>query len=176
MDALSPVAQNRTMPTETTALAVTSVRENGPITEQRLLDYLMRFQAEGLVKAQHLANPAAMSGEAIMALKGYFERTSALYDSAARKAQVMNESGDGIMSGGNNQLPALPAGPARERLEPTMSQTGLPAERVAGITDAELSRAVNMLVEIMHYGMETAMVTTATNNVSKSAMTLTRGQ
>jgi hypothetical protein len=175
MSSVTPVAPSGAAPMQSPADAAPS-SQNGPMTEQRLLDYIMRFQAEGLAKAQHLANPAAISGEALKALNGYFERATALQENAARKARVMSESSDGMLSSANNPLVPLPGGPAREHLEPAMRPAGMPAQKVEGITDAELNRAVDALVEVMRYSMETSMITTATNNVTKSAMTLTRGQ
>jgi hypothetical protein len=176
MSAVTPVAPHGAAPMQSQVDAAPS-GQNGQMTEQRLLDYITRFQAEGLAKAQHLANPAALSGEALKTLNGYFERANALQDSAARKARVMSESSDGMFSNGTaQQLPALPGGPARERLEPATRSGNLPAQQVEGVTDAELSRTVDVLVEVMRYGMEASMISTATSNVSKSAMTLTRGQ
>ena len=173
MEAVTSVAQGGAASLQP---PVEPVGQNGPTSEQKLVDYVMRFQAEGLARAQHLANPAAISGEAVQALKGYLERASALYDSAARKARVMSESGDGLMTKGSNQLAVLPGGPARERLEPAVHASGEPVQKPENITDAELGQAVDVLVDVLRYSMETAMVSTATNNVSKSAMTLTRGQ
>jgi hypothetical protein len=175
MTAVPPVAQNGAASLQSPVEAAPPTGGNGPsVMEQKLLDYMMRFQAEGLGKAQHLANPAALSGEALKALKGYFERSSAVADSAARKANVMSESGDGMLTNGN--LPALSGGPARERLDAASRTSGGPAEKVEGLTDAELSRTVDALMEVMRYSMETSMITTATNNITKSAMSLTRGQ
>jgi hypothetical protein len=176
MAAVTPVAPNSTATIEGSIEAINPVRQGGPTSEQKLLDYIARFQAEGLARAQHLANPAAMSGEALKALNGYFERATALQDAAARKVHVMSEQGDGLLSGGSKELATLPGGPARERLEPAVHRAGAPGQKVEAISDAELNRAVDALMEVLRYSMDTAMVTTATNNISKSATTLTRGQ
>jgi hypothetical protein len=176
MTAVTPVAPNSTATVEGAIESVNPVRQSGPTSEQRLLDYIARFQAEGLARAQHLANPAAMSGEALKALNGYFERATALQDAAARKVQVMSDQGDGAASGTGKELATLPGGPARERLEPAIHRASAPGQKIEAITEAKMSRAVDALMEVLRYSMDTAMVTTATNNISKSATTLTRGQ
>lgn len=172
MTAVTPVSPDIATPLP----AAQSVPGEKSLTaEQRLLDYILRFQAEGLTSGQQLGNPAALSGEALKSLKSYFERATALQENAARKVSGMNK-GDGIFAQGDAQLPALPGGPARELLEPAVRRSEGITEKVAGITDAELNHAVDALMRVLQYGMETAMVTTATNNISKSATTLTRGQ
>ena len=173
MAAVNPVAP------ESAALPNTigAAQQDVPLTlEQKLLDYIARHQAEGLAKGQHLGNPAALGGEALKTLKGYFERATALQESWARKAHVMSENGEGILSSGGGQLATLPGGPASKRLEPGVVRAGGAGEKIAGITDADLDRTVEALMQVMRYSMETGMITTATNNVSKSATTLLRGQ
>lgn len=172
MAAITPVAPDSTA---SFVEAVQPVRQNGSNAEQRLLDYVARFQAEGLAKGQHLANPAAISGEALKSLKGYFERASTLQDSAARKVQRMSESGEGTAQSGG-QLTPLPGGPARERLEPAIHRAGEPAQRVEAVSDNELSRLVDVLVETTRFTMDTSLITAAGNNIARSATTLTRGQ
>ena len=171
MAALNPVApQNAALPNAGGVGQQTA----SPTMEQRLLDYISRYQAEGLAKGQHLSNPAALGGEALKSLKGYFERATALQESWAKKAQVMSENGEGILSSGNMQLTSLPGGPASARLEPAMAKSGS-AEKVQGISDNDLERTVEALMQVMQYSVETTLISTATNNVSKSAMTLIRG-
>lgn len=172
MTAVTPVSPDISTPLSP---AQSVPGQNSLTAEQRLLDYILRFQAEGLTSGQQLGNPAALSGEALKALKSYFERANGLQENAARKVRAMS-NGEGIMPQGDVQLPALPGGPARELLEPAVRRSEGVAEKVAGITDAELNHAVDALMRVLQYGMETAMVTTATNNISKSATTLTRGQ
>lgn len=172
MTAVTPVSPDIATPLP----AAQSVPGQNTLTaEQRLLDYILRFQAEGLASGQQLGNPAALSGEALKSLKSYFERANGLQENAARKVRAMS-NGEGIAAQGDVQLPALPGGPAREVLEPAIRRNEAVGEKVAGITDAELTNAVDALMRVLQYGMETAMVTTATNNISKSATTLTRGQ
>ena len=144
--------------------------------EQKLLDYVSRHQAEGLARAQHLANPAALGGEALKSLKGYFERATALQESWARKARIMSEHGDGMRSaGGGLQLASLPGGPASDSMEPVMG-TSSHGEKISRISDAELDRTVEALMQMMNFSVETNMITSATHNVSKSVMTLIHGQ
>ena len=171
MAAMVPVAPNGT---GTSVQPVQHVGQNGMSAEQQMLDYIMRFQAEGLAKGQNLANPSAISGEALKSLKGYFERANALQDRATGKVQKMSESAEGKVETG--QLPALPGGPARERLEPAVQRTDVPAQRVEAVSDSELSRLVEVLVETTRFSMDTALITAAGNNIGKSATTLTRGQ
>lgn len=172
MAAVNPVAPQSAALPSTVGVA----QQDMPLTlEQKLLDYIARNQAEGLAKGEHLGNPAALGGEALKSLKGYFERTTSLQESWARKARIMTENGEGNLSKGGTQLAVLQSGPASERLEPAMAK-GSPGEKIAGITEADLDRTVEALMQVMRYGMETGMITTATGNVSKSATTLTRGQ
>jgi hypothetical protein len=172
MAAINPVAaENAALPSPAGV-----AQQDMPLTlEQRLLDYIARHQAEGLAKGQHFANPAALGGEALKSLKGYFERATALQESWARKANVMSKNREAMGSAGGLQLASLPGGPASERMEPTEPKRGA-GEKIAGITDAELNRTVEQLMEMMQYSVETNMLTSVTHNVSKSVMTLIHGQ
>jgi hypothetical protein len=172
MAAVNPVApQSAQMPEN-----VGVVQKDTPITfEQNLLNYIANHQAEGLAKGQHLGNPAALGGEALKSLKGYFERGTALQDGWARKVRIMSENGEGTPSAGGVQLASLPGGPANEQLEPAMAKSGA-GEKIAGITDSELGRTVEALMKVMEYGVETNMITSATHNVSKSITSLIHGQ
>lgn len=171
MAAVNPVAPGA-VPPETVGLA----QKEAPALEHKLLDYIARHQAEGLAKGQHLGNPAALGGEALKSLKGYFERATALQDNAVRKANMMKESGEGVQSAtGGMQLASLPSGPAGQRMDPVMAKSG-PGEKIAPVTDMDLERTVEALVQAMQYGVETSLISAATNNVTKSAMTLLHGQ
>jgi hypothetical protein len=168
MAAVNPIASQSTALPNPVGVA----EQNMPLSgEQKLLDYIAGHQAEGLAKAQHLGNPAALGGEALKSLKGYFERGTALQESWARKARVMSENGEG----GGVQLASLPAGPASEWLEPVAAKRGA-GEKIASISDTELQRTVDVLMKMMNYSVETNMITSATHNVSKSVMTLIHGQ
>jgi len=150
--------------------------QSAPLTrEQTLLDYIAQHQAEGLAKSQHLGNPAALSGEALKSLKGYFERATALQESSARKAHVMSENGEGILANGGTQLATLPNGPASSQIEPAMGKTDS-TEKVASISDTQLERTVDALMQVMRFGVETNFITSATHNASKSVTTLIHGQ
>jgi hypothetical protein len=176
MAAVTPVSPNNSLPLQPVDPA--GPAKNSLTAEQRLMDYIARFQAEGLARGQHLANPAALGGEALKALNGYFERATALQENAARKARAMSDDNSEIKAqDGATQIAQLPAGPASDRLEPIAEIGEAPVERkVSGITDAELDRTVEALMAVMGYGVETSMITTATNNISKSSSTLIRGQ
>jgi hypothetical protein len=173
MTAVNPVApQSVALPG-----TVGAAQQEMPLTfEQKLLDYIARHQAEGLARGQHLGNPAALGGEALKSLKGYFERATALQESWARKAHVVSENREGMKpAGGGLQLASLPGGPASDRMEPVMPKSGS-GEKIASVSDAELDRTVDALMQIMHFTVETNMLTSATHNVSKSVMTLIHGQ
>jgi hypothetical protein len=145
-------------------------------SEQKLIDYIARFQAHGVQTGNALSNPSALGGEALKALKGYFERASSLQDAFTRKAHAMSNDENGTSaSHDGNQLPALQGGRESER-SGAAAPNGERIEKVAGVSDADLDRAVEALMQVMSYSMETSMITTASNNVSKSASTLIRGQ
>lgn len=172
MAAVNPVAPQSSVPAETVGVA----QKEAPSLEHKLLDYIARHQAEGLAKGQQLGNPAALGGEALKSLKGYFERATALQDSAVRKANMKKESVEGAQSAtGGLQLTSLPSGPAGQHMDPVMAKSGS-GERIASISDTDLERTVEALVQSMHYSVETTLISTATNNVTKSAMTLLHGQ
>jgi hypothetical protein len=159
------------------SVAEAAQNDSTHVMEQRLLDYVARYQADGLAQGRHLGNPAALAGEALKSLKGYFERANALQDNWARKAQGMseNEMGTRSATAGGLQLASLPGGPANERLGPAIARTES-GDKIRGISDAELDRTVEALMQVMHYSVETNMITSATHNVSKSVMSLLHGQ
>ena len=45
-----------------------------------------------------------------------------------------------------------------------------------GVTEAELDRTVDALMQVMHYSVETTMITSATHNVGRSVLSLIHGQ
>jgi hypothetical protein len=177
MAAVPPVAPNNSLPLQ--PIDPVGPSRNTLTAEQRLVDYIARFQAEGLASGKHLANPAALGGEALKALNGYFERATALQEGAARKAQAMSDDRNQLttVQDGAEQVAQLPGGPASDRLETISSVEAVSAEpKVTGITEAELDRTVEALMAVMGYSVETSMITTAANNISKSSSTLIRGQ
>jgi hypothetical protein len=172
MAAVNPVASQSAMPPETVGVA----QKEAPTLEHKLLDYIARHQAEGLARGQHLGNPAALSGEALKSLKGYFERATALQDSAVRKANKMKDGSEGVQTAtGGLQLTSLPSGPAGQSMDPVTAKRGA-GEKIAAVSDTDLERTVEALVQAMQYNVETTLISTATNNVTKSAMTLLHGQ
>lgn len=149
-----------------------------PMAEQKLLDYLAQYQAQGLQSGRNMGNPSALSGEALRALNGYFERATNLQEMASRKASAMSETGDKALVPAQSGQPsaALQTG-SPEVLQPAHEQTALePAESVPPVDEAELERTIEVLLKVMHYSMETGMITTASGNISKSTQTLIRGQ
>ncbi len=173
MTPATPIPPSAASPTQSPQAMESS--QNGLTAEQRLIDYIVRFQAQGLASAQHLGNPAAISGEALKALKGYLERAAALQDKLSEKGTGMSSTGDDGAFLTEAQLPDLPAGPARAPFEPTSRIEGV-GGRTESLSMVELQRVMDVMLEIMHYSLETSMVTSATGNVSKSVSTLIRGQ
>ena len=173
MTAAMPVSPNAASPTLSSQTIQPA--QNGLTAEQKLLDYIMRFQAQGLSSAQHLGNPAAISGEALKTLKGYFERATALQDKISNKGKVMSGTGDNGSMLTEAQLPDLPAGPARAPFEATRGIEKV-GEKPESLSLVELQKVMDVMLEIMHYSLETSMVTSATGNISKSVSTLIRGQ
>lgn len=174
MAVVTPVAQNGVAPSQ--AMTPGAPGGNTVTAEQTLLDYVARFQAEGLASRQGLANPAALSGEALKALKGYFDRATDLQDSAVRKAQMMSENGSDLVPRSEGEVSTLPGGPARENLEPAAAQIEASADKVSGISNAELDQTIEALMTVLHYGMETSLIASASHNISRSGNTLLRGQ
>jgi hypothetical protein len=172
MAAVNPImSQSAGAPTTAGALP----EERALSLEQKMLDYIAAHQAEGLAKGQQLGNPSALAGEALKTLKGYFERATALQDSAARRTQAMDTNGNSLGSEGGLQLASLSPGPASGQLERAGASRG-PGEKISAITDADLEHTVEALMKMMHYTVESTLIGTATNNVSKSVMTLIHGQ
>lgn len=172
MAAVNPIVSQGAAPPQTVGM---TPPDQAASLEQKMLDYIAAHQAEGLAKGQHLGNPSALAGEALKTLKGYFERATALQESAARKTQAMDTNGDGIGSQGGLQLASLPSGPASERLGQA-GPTGGSGQKVAAITESDLEHTVEALMKMMHYTVESTMIGSATSNVTKSVMTLIHGQ
>src|SRR5688572_7782759 len=107
MTATTPISPSAAAPMQSQQ-AVEPI-QNNPTAEQKLMEYIARFQAQGLASAQHLGNPAAISGEALKSLKGYFERATSLQDKARAKEKVMSNQGDDTTTLTASSLPNLPA-------------------------------------------------------------------
>jgi hypothetical protein len=150
--------------------------QSGLTAEQRLIDYIVRFQAQGLTSGQQLGNPAALSGEALKALKGYLERAAGLQDKISGKGRAMSEPSEGANSTVDAQLAGLPAGPAHTPLELAATRLESVGEKPAGVSLDELQRIMDFMFEIAQYNTETTMITSATNNISKSVTSLIHAQ
>lgn len=175
MVVVSPGAGNMS----TSLMPLEQVAAKSPLTaEQRLTDYIAQVQAEGLAAGKNISNPAALGGVALKALNGYFERASSLHNKAVRKARAMSD--DKTDTGKTEEASKLPPGPASNNLQLASNKGEVaPAKvekRVAGVSDADMDRAIDALLSVMSYSVETSMITTATNNLSKSTSTLIRGQ
>jgi hypothetical protein len=157
------------------SVATSAPQELSATFEQKMLDYVARHQAEGLASGQHLGNPAALGGEALKSLKGYFERSNVLQESWARKAHNMSGDGKGLQPEGGMQLVSLPAGPASQRIEPPMANVSS-GERVESISEKALERTIDALMQTMRYTTESTMITTATHNATRSITSLIHGQ
>jgi hypothetical protein len=68
----------------------------------------------------------------------------------------------------------LHGGPARERLEPADSDTGVSA--AAGVSLAQLRRTMDVALASMNFITETTLVVHGTSQINNSADTLFKGQ
>lgn len=173
MVVVPPVARNMNAP----LMPVEQIAGGAPLTtEQRLMEYIARIQAEGLATRQHLSNPAALGSEAIRALYGYFERANALQNKAGRKARVMSDD-DKTDSAAADESSQLPAGPASNNLQLVGNTEEIAAKKKdTSISEADFDRAIDAMLSVMSYSVEIGMITTASSNMSKSTSTLIRGQ
>ncbi|HEY7644812.1 MAG TPA: hypothetical protein VH858_07225 [Hyphomicrobiales bacterium] len=143
-------------------------------SEQRLIDYIAHLQSQGVTNPS-FSNPQALVGEAMKSLKGYFERANGMNDHLSVKGKRMDKSEDAALAGQSDAQSALPSGPAGEKLEPASAEQGQ-IEGAGSVTVKEIERLSDMLAESMRFCMETNIVGTGVANVSKSVMTLIRGQ
>jgi len=154
-------------------------QQSGPISERKLFEYVAEIQAQSGMsgKAPHLANPAALGGETLRLLQGYFERANKLHDSTSKRVQFMSEdSSRGAASAGNSDLTGLHGGPARQNFEPAErgAQDGVASVKPVG--DADLDRTVDMLMRVLSFAVETNLLASGSGSVSRSVNTLLRGQ
>jgi hypothetical protein len=148
----------------------------GAHIEQPLLDFVSQMQGNPLSDASHFANPAALAAELVGSLRGFTERGRSL-EMATRMSADRAEGGGIDMA---SPMPAdaaetkLHGGPARERLEPADSDTGVSA--AAGVSLAQLRRTMDVALASMNFLTETTLVVHGTSQINNSADTLFKGQ
>ncbi len=152
--------------------------ENAPapssISERSLQEFVASLQNSAA--SGHLANPTALASELFGSLRGYFERAQTL-ERAPRTIQNSSASNDvqlAVTTAADAPRTDLHGGPARESLEPVDSYGGV--SPAAGISLAELQRAMDLALVSMNFATETALVVRGTSQISHSANVLLRGQ
>lgn len=157
--------------------AVGSFEQHSALTsERKLFDYVAEIQAQSLVngKAPHLANPAALGGETLRLLQGYFDRANKLYGSSSKKVNMMSEN-SGQIDKSADQNP-LHAGPAHSHLQSAEARGQTSTDAIPAVTDSELSRAAEMMLQVLRFGLEVNFISSSAGSMSKSVNTLIRGQ
>lgn len=144
-------------------------------SEQRLIDFIAGLQAQGLT-TQQFSNPAGLASEALRALEGYFERVNSMNDQMRRAVNRTNQNEDlGSLSHAEQETQALPGGPASQTLDAVVTSGNDEAGSVNKVTMNEIERLYDKLVDWAEFGAVTAIVSTASESVSRSTMTLVRG-
>ena len=147
-------------------------------SERPLMDFVTTLQNSPAGGMPHLANPAALAAELFGSLRGYFERAQNLERAPRSAQQSRGADSDGIRvtltSVTSEPRTDLHGGPARQNIEPLDANAG--ASSAAGISLAQLQRAMDLALVSMNFATETALVVRGTSQVSHSANTLLRGQ
>ena len=146
----------------------------GPLPEQARFDAGANAQGGGLGGVHHLANPAALAGELLDSLRGYFERAQSIAKTTRTiESNRGQDDGDGLtrVAMRADELD-LHGGPARESLEPPDNGVSPPV----GVSLAQLQRTMEVALASMSFTNETALLASGTSQVSHSANTLLRGQ
>ena len=185
MPGLVPVAaQNVTpvtpAPAEAPGAAGRSDPQSNVTSERKLFEYVAEIQAQSLMagKAGHLANPAALGGETLRLLQGYFDRAGKFQDTTSKKVHFMSDDKGQAAAAAKDDGPPVHAGPARQQLEPAAPGAG-GAGAVSGVqpvADAELDRTVEILMQVLSFAVETNLVASGSGSISRSVNTLLRGQ
>jgi hypothetical protein len=166
--------------TITAISSVPSATESAPVTnvtnERPLMDFVASLQNSPAAGMPHLANPAALASELFGNLRGYFERAQSL-EKAPRSAQSRSADGDGVhvtLAAAGEPRTEMHGGPARENLEPADADGGVSS--AAGVSLAQLQRAMDLALASMNFATETALVVRGTSQVSHSVNTLLKGR
>lgn len=147
-------------------------------SESPLMDFVASLKNGAAPGMPHPGNPAALASELFGALRGYFERAQNIERTPRGAQQSRGADGDGVRVA-LTSVPGEPradlhGGPARESIEPLDANGG--ASAAAGVSLAQLQRAMDLALASMNFATETALVVRGTSQVSHSANTLLRGQ
>src|SRR5262249_36822613 len=127
------------------------------VSERPLSDLMAEMQQSPAANAAHLANPAALAGEVLGGLRGFFERSQFL-ERAPRMRQRQEADNAGVYAAltPESAQTDLHGGPAREPLEPldAESQVSTPV----ALSLAQLSRAMDLALASMNFATETSLV------------------
>jgi hypothetical protein len=179
MPGLVPVAAQSAAPLESAGAAGRPDQQSNVTTERKLFEYVAEIQAQSLMagKAGQLANPAALGGETLRLLQGYFDRAGKMQDMASKKVSLMSEDkSQGAGATAKDGEAPVHAGPARQNFEPVQQAPGGAAGAVQPIADTELDRTVEILMQVLSFAVETNLVASGSGSISRSVNTLLRGQ
>jgi hypothetical protein len=171
-----PVVVNDVQVAPALANDVQAAPAAGAHIEQLLIDFVAQMQGNTLGDASHFANPAALAAELVGSLRGFTERGRRL--EMATRMNADRAEGGGIDMASRTPAGAaetkLHGGPARERLEPADSDTGVSA--AAGVSLVQLRRTMDVALASMNFFTETTLVVHGTSQINNSANTLFKGQ
>lgn len=178
MPDLVPVAVSNTMPQE--SVGTTGRSEVASFTsERKLSEYVAEIQAQSLAagKAGLLANPAALGGEAMKLLKGYFDRLNKTENLTSKKVNFMSEDkGQGADAAAKDNGSPVHGGPARQHFEPTaQTASGGAVDGIQPMAEPELSRTAEMLLQSLRLASEGSLIASAASGFQRSTNTLLRG-
>lgn len=142
-------------------------------SERDLLDFAASVRSSPMAGMPQAANPAALAGEIMGGLKGYFDKAQAMQD------RIMSQrltSGDGAgVNVASLEPSAGPEGSSRlPGSEETAGDGSMSEFRKVGL--AELERAQELALQSQFFLAETTVVTHAAGNIPHSINTLLKGQ
>lgn len=182
MPGLVPVAAQNAAPVPAAAEAAGTTGRSDPQTnvtsERKLFEYVAEIQAQSLMagKAGQLANPAALGGETMRLLQGFFDRAGKVQDLTSKKVHFMSDDKSQAAAAAKDDGPPVHAGPARQQLEPAAPSPDGSTSAVQPVAEAELDRTVEILMQVLSFAVETNLVASSSGAISRSVNTLLRGQ
>ena len=150
---------------------------NARLPERQIFDYAIELQQAALNDGGRLANPAALVGEVVEGLRGFFER--------ARRAsqftkELENKSHDNLLTTeaatANEPHSALHRGPAQQSLDPIGTDYERPASSEIDDNGELADRLTDEMLNAAFVRVQATLIAAGTGHISGSVNTLLRGQ
>jgi hypothetical protein len=160
-------------PGETTDAATASTR----VPERQIFDYAVELQQAALNDGGRLANPAALVGDVVEGLRGFFERARR---SANFTKELEHKSHDGLLTTNASTIGEPPStlhgGPAQQSLEPIGTDYDRPASSEIDDTGELADRLTDEMLNAAFVHVQARLIAAGTGHISGSVNTLLKGQ